>query len=273
MLLHKTCICFLTLCPLLSRQPYSLFLHYYHIYIVDGIIILCFIFYFRSENIYTVQANNLNANEMREKIITKIGSIAEKMKRKSDEKTFFIFYYSGHCFIRSSDLKMAIKLGGSDATDMSEEELENQFSSIDATYMLFILDTCYSGGVDIGAKGNTPPTRQYPILFDLKQKYRAKGNSTQIAMQWCSSRDYQKSFYEKDESLFTSALVNAASGGKDSKIQETISTDAKVVTLRQIHSCVQDSFKKLKPMQEPVLIPDHNDKKMEVFPPFCNKTW
>ncbi|XP_041362312.1 uncharacterized protein LOC121378282 [Gigantopelta aegis] len=227
----------------------------------------------KSENIHTVQGKDCLATEMNEKIKKEIEDIAKNIKNKTN--TLFIFYYSEH-HDEFGNMWVGGPVHSLPEHSLPVETLKKDLCTVDATNMLFILDACYSGKMEMGAKGN-----KYPIvLWDLWDKTGAKGNSTKIAMQWCSSQPYQQSFYGDHLSYFTSAIVNAVNGtcftGQThifEKFKSSLPTDTKVITLKKIHNCVRDSVQSRKPKQKPFLFPDHSDEKMKSFPPFANKIW
>ncbi|XP_041364588.1 uncharacterized protein LOC121379957 [Gigantopelta aegis] len=234
----------------------------------------------RSENIYTVSGKHTKASKMKKTLLKTVDEIASTIENNN---TYFVFCYVGH---HSKEREIGI---GGEKHVISEIELKKALRKIDATYMLFILNTCFSESMDMGAKGSVVelPPLEYPIvLWDLwdDADLGAKGANTLRVMQWCSSGRNQTSFVHGKSKLsyFTSAIITAVEKKCNHSMCDICehfksgTQNDSFISLKKLHECVRDHVKKDKPCQEPELLPLNaveDEHKMASFPPFAKKTW
>ena len=93
--------------------------------------------------------NNATKNEMEKKIYESILKLKNSSKRK-----IFVFYYSGHGYMRTIEQKEKNFLCPSDFdsnnwtnTSIEIETIIDQFSKINFCHCVLILDCCFSGGI------------------------------------------------------------------------------------------------------------------------------
>ncbi|XP_041362677.1 uncharacterized protein LOC121378532 [Gigantopelta aegis] len=254
----------------------------------------------RPENIHTIDGKDVPSNkQMKTRVFEELANIEKDMKEKPH--AFFLFYFSGH----HSNKRFRVGRGTTDMDYLTEQELKDRIHRLNAEYMLFILDTCYSGGADLGAKDDNPSLQTdnsmqqesaycAPVLWDLFQlstdgpDLRPKDENTRHVIQWSSSTKDQTSFYSrrKKRSIFTRSITKlltgkclSSSGPCDHcKTYRDAVRLNDCIFLKPIHNSVLSHVKQFVLQQrqneditvpEPQLSPDLDDEEMAKFPPLA----
>ncbi|XP_067676800.1 uncharacterized protein [Haliotis asinina] len=188
----------------------------------------------------------------------------------------FIFYYSGHF---NKDHTFQVDSRNDRSQDYyTDTDLAGLLRTVPAKYVLLILDMCYSGRADVGAKdggevseaegdGDEDESAEVPLLWKLMTSgngLQAKGDP-QMVVQWSSSLANEKSYHpENGSSFFTQAIVDVVNTlDTNEEVRNELErgqTHASVLQLhRHVVNRVDAALKKYKKVQRPIIKPDHAD--------------
>ncbi|XP_046572498.1 uncharacterized protein LOC124280573 isoform X3 [Haliotis rubra] len=212
-----------------------------------------------------------------------IGDLKEELEDSEDNN--FIFYYSGH-FSKTHQFKVDTRADPSQDY-YKDEDLARMLLTIPAKHVLLILDMCYSGRANVGAKdgdelpetkgvGDEEELDAVPRLWEcmtIRKGPQEKGDPVKV-VQWSSSLADEKS-YNLQSSFFTKAIVGVVTAlNTNSEVMNELDRGQTHATVLQVHGQVikhvYDALEKYKEVQQPIIKPDNADTEyFKSFPGFA----
>ncbi|XP_048239567.1 uncharacterized protein LOC124110390 isoform X2 [Haliotis rufescens] len=199
-----------------------------------------------------------------------------------------IFYYSGH-FTKEHQF-IVDERDDLSPDHLEDKDLADELKTIPAKHMLLILDMCYSGRADVGAKHadgfpgkvkveDKESSYIVPRLWELimsgkgiqaKGAIGGKGDNPVKVVQWSSSSPDEPS-YDLKSSVFTKAIIDVVNNNEVKKELEPGQTHA---TIRQLHrhvvKHVEAALQRYNMVQQPIIKPDNADEEyFKTFPCFA----
>ncbi|XP_071114106.1 uncharacterized protein [Haliotis cracherodii] len=217
-----------------------------------------------------------------------IEDFQEELKGSTDGN--LIFYYSGHF---TKEHQLVVDERNDPSLDYyGDKDLADELKTIPAKHMLLILDMCYSGRADVGAKhADGFPGKEkveekessdiVPRLWELmmsgkgiqaKDAIRGKGDNPEKVVQWSSSSPDEESYnLDHESSFFTKAIIDVVNNDDVKKELEPGQTHA---TIKQLHrhvvKRVETALQRYNKVQQPIIKPDHADREyFKTFPCFA----
>ncbi|XP_046572501.1 uncharacterized protein LOC124280573 isoform X5 [Haliotis rubra] len=208
----------------------------------------------------------------------------DDLKKKLGDSTDnnFIFYYSGH-FSKTHQFKVDTR-GDPSQNYYNDEDLARMLLTIPAKHVLLILDMCYSGSANVGAKdgdglsetedvGVEEILAKVPRLWEFmtsRKGVQAKGDP-EMVVQWSSSRADQPSSYDQQSSYFTQAIVDVVTAlDTNDAVKNELERGQTHATILQVHRQVDRHLREHNRSQRPIIKPDHADAEyFRSFPRFA----